>query len=132
MTLAVDASTVVAALVDGGPEGSWADEVLASDTLAAPHLLHVEVASVLRRAVNAGHLSGDTASLAHSDLLRIRVDLLPYAPFADRVWQLRDNVSPYDAWYVAVAELIDAPLATLDRRLTRCSVVRCRFIVPPA
>ncbi len=131
MTLAVDASTVAAALVDSGPHGRWADVVLASDALVAPHLLPVEVTNVLRRAVAAGELSADTASLAHADLLGLAVDLFAYEPFADRVWELRDSVTPYDAWYVAIAESVDAPLATLDRRLTRASGTRCRFVVPP-
>jgi len=132
VTLAVDASTVVAALVDSGPDGSWAEVVLTSDALVAPHLLPVEVANVLRRAVAAGELSADAASLAHADLLGIGVHLFAYEPFADRVWELRDSVTAYDAWYVAIAESIDAPLATLDRRLTRSSGARCRFVVPPA
>ncbi len=131
MTLAIDASTVVAALVDSGSHGSWAEVVLASDALVAPHLLHVEVANVLRRAVAAGQLSRDTGSLAHADLLDLRVDLFPYEPFADRVWELRDNVSSYDAWYVAIAESIDAPLATLDLRLASSPAPRCDFVVPP-
>jgi len=131
VTLAVDASTVVAALVDCGPDGSWAEVMLASDALVAPHLLPVEVANLLRRAVAAGELSADTASLAHADLLGLRVNLFAYEPFADRVWELRDNISSYDAWYVAIAESVDAPLATLDRRLARSPGTRCQFVVPP-
>jgi len=131
VTVVVDASTVVAALVDSGPDGSWAEGVLASDTLVAPHLLPVEVANVLRRAVAAGELSADAASLAHADLLGLGVGLFAYEPYADRVWELRDSVSAYDAWYVAIAESVDAQLATLDRRLTRSSGTRCRFVVPP-
>ena len=58
------------------------------------------------------------ASLAHTDLLDLRVEFFPYQPCAGRVWELRENVTCYDGWYVAVAELLDAPLAeTLDGRL---------------
>lgn len=131
MTLVIDAALVVSALVDSGPTGSWANHVLASDDLIAPHLMPVEVANILRRAAIQGQISSDTASLAHADLLDLRVGLLPYAPFATRVWELRGNLTSYDAWYVAVAELADARLATIDERLSRAPGPRCDFVVPP-
>lgn len=62
-------------------------------------------------------------------LLDLRVELFPYAPFATRIWDLRDNVTCYDAWYVALAETLSAPLATLDARLAKASGPRCRFLV---
>lgn len=130
MTLVVDASAVVAALVDAGPDGTWAEELLASHDLAAPHLMPVEVANILRRAAAAGQVSGDIASLAHGDLLALRVDLFPYEPFADRVWDLKENVTAYDGWYVALAEALDAPLVTLDTRMPRASGPRCAFRTP--
>jgi len=129
--LVVDGSFVVAALVDGGHEGTWADGLLGNDTLAAPHLMPVEVANILRRAVGSGELSADAASLAHADLLALRIDLFPYAPLASRVWELRENVTCYDAWYVALAEALNAPLATLDVRLSHATGPRCRFQLPP-
>ncbi|MEX0691364.1 MAG: type II toxin-antitoxin system VapC family toxin [Gemmatimonadales bacterium] len=129
MTLVVDASVVVAALVDGGPDGAWAEEVLLRDHLAAPHLLPVEVANMLRRAALAGHLSADTASLAHADLLALPLELFPYEPFAPRVWDLRTTVTSYDAWYVALAETLDVPLATLDERLAKAPGPRCEFVL---
>jgi predicted nucleic acid-binding protein len=128
VTLVVDASLVVAALVDSGPDGRWAEEVLRSDGLAAPHLLPVETANVLRRAASAGQISDDVASLAHSDLADLRVEYVGYEPVAARIWDLRHNLSAYDAWYVAVAETLDAPLATLDRRLAAAPGPRCRFV----
>ena len=131
MTLVPDASVLVAALVDGGDTGAWAEQLLTSEPLAGPHLLGVEVASVLRRAVAAGELSSDVAALAHADLLDLRVELVGYAPVGERVWELHENVTPYDAWYVAVAELLDAPLATLDRRLAEAPGPRCEIVVPP-
>ena len=130
MTMVADASVVVAALVDSEAEGLWAERVLGSDHLAAPHLMPAEVANLLRRAVLAGKISEDTASLAHADLLALRVELFPYEPFAERVWDLRATVTAYDAWYVALAETLDARLATLDARLSRASGLRCRFAIP--
>ena len=130
MTLVVDASLVVAALIDSGTDGRWAESMLESDALAAPHHLPVEVANVLRRAVAAREVSADSASLAHADLLEMQISLFAYEPFANRVWELRGGVSAYDAWYGALAESLDAPLATLDRRLTRSTGPRCRFTIP--
>ena len=70
-------------------------------------------------------------ALAHADLVALRVTLFPYAPFAQRVWELRANVTAYDAWYVAVAEALDSELATVDQRLSRASGCRCAFLTPP-
>jgi predicted nucleic acid-binding protein len=131
VTLVVDASAVVAALIDGGPAGRWAERLLTSDHLAAPHLMPVEAANILRRAALAGTIYQDSASLAHADLLALRVELFPYEPLADRVWELRGNVTAYDAWYVALAEVLDAPLATLDGRLSAAFGPECPFLVPP-
>lgn len=130
MTLVVDAAFVVAALVDNGPDGRWAEPVLRSDHLAAPHLMPVETANILRRTAMAGDISQDTATLAHEDLLALRIDLVPYEPFAPRVWELRANVTAYDAWYVALAEDLAAPLATLDIKLSRATGPRCAFRTP--
>lgn len=129
MTLVVDASAVVAALVDSGPDGRWAEALLAGGSLAAPHLIMAEAANIMLRSAAAGAISGQQAALAHADLLDLRMELFPYAPFASRVWELRENVTCYDAWYVAVAETLNAPLATLDARLAKAPGPRCRFMV---
>jgi predicted nucleic acid-binding protein len=126
----IDASVMVAALVDASPVGSWAESVLASGPLAAPHLLPIETANVLRRLALAGDISSDVAALAHRDLLAIRMELFPYAPLGERVWELRQNVTSYDACYVALAELLRVPLATLDARLTRIPGATCEFRLP--
>jgi len=131
VSIVADASVVVAALTEAGPTGRWADTLLAGEPLLAPHHMPVEVADVLRRAVPIGRLSADAATLAHQDLLRLRVTLVPYARFADRIWQLRPSVSAYDAWYVALAEHLSAPMATLDRRLSRAPGPTCQFLTPP-
>ena len=127
MTLVVDATVVASALIDGGPEGAWAVEQLARGPLAAPHHMPVEVANVLRRAVRHGEIAQGVAALALEDLLDLRIELFPFAPFARRAWALRNNVTPYDAWYVALAESLDAPLVTLDNRLSRAPGCRCAF-----
>ena len=130
MTIVVDASCVVAALVDDGAAGRWAETQLTADDLAAPHLMPVEVANVLRRAVLTGDLAPDIASLAHGDLLALPVELFEYEPLADRVWELRSSVTTYDGWYVALAEVLEARLATVDLRLARSKGPLCTFLTP--
>ena len=88
MTVVVDATVVVAGLTSGGATGEWAESVLAGEPLAAPHVLPVEAASILRRAERAGEISADSASLAYADLGRLRLEYFPYAPFAERIWEL--------------------------------------------
>lgn len=122
---------VDAALVDDGADGRWAESIVVSDHLAAPHLMPVETANILRRAALAGDISDETAAQAHADLLALRVALYPYEPVAARVWELRASITAYDAWYVALAETLDAPLATLVARLSRAPGPRCPFRMPP-
>jgi len=131
VTRVVDASIVVSALVDSGPAGVWAEAQLEKGSLAAPHLMLVEGANILRRAVLCGDISADAGTLAHADLAHLRVELFPYEPFADRVWELRANLTAYDAWYVAVAEALGAELITLDGRLARATGPRCTIVTPP-
>jgi predicted nucleic acid-binding protein len=128
--LVIDASLVVAALIDTGKDGTWAHELLGTDQLVAPHLMPVEVANILRRAALDGDLSADSAALAHADLLALPIDLFPYGPFSSRVWELRANLTCYDAWYVSLAEALGARLATLDVRLSRSRGPRCLFETP--
>jgi predicted nucleic acid-binding protein len=128
MTVVVDSSTIAAPLVASGEIGPWAEQGVAGHDLAAPHLLLVEVANVLRRAEAAGDLPPAVTALAHSGLLDLPVTLYPHQPLAERVWSLRQSVTTYDAWYVALAEALDTPLITIDRRLSRAPGPTCRFV----
>lgn len=128
MTVVVDATVVVSALTDAGEEGQWAESVIAGGSLAAPVLLLAESANVLRRLERGKDISTLEANSAHRDLLHLDVELFPYEPFALRVWELRHNVSSYDAWYVAVAEALGGKLATLDSRLCRASGPTCELL----
>lgn len=130
MTLVVDASVVVAALVDDGEVGRWAEALLTRTDLTAPHLMAFEAANVLRRSVLRGYISSEAAQLAHADLRDLVVDFVGYEVLAARAWALRDAVTLYDAAYVALAEMSEASLLTLDLRLTRAPGVRCPFLVP--
>ena len=130
MTLVVDASVVAAALLGIEANAAWAESMLLSDRLAAPHLMPAEVANVLRRRMLLGDITHDTATQAHGELRQMTFALHDYDEFADRVWELRDNVTVYDAWYIALAEALDASLATLDQRLARAPGARCLFLTP--
>jgi predicted nucleic acid-binding protein len=130
MTLVLDASVVVAALVDDGEVGRWAEAALDRQALAAPHLMPFEAANILRRATLRGDISEDVARLAHADLLDLTVELVDYGSIAARAWELRASVTVYDAAYVALAEALDAPMMTLDLRLARASGPGCAFLTP--
>lgn len=136
MTLVVDASVLAAALIDAGPVGSWAERKLLGNKLVAPHIVLAEVASVLRRAELDARVSDVSATMAHTDLVDLPIGLLPYEPFAERIWQLRETVTPYDAWYVAIAEFYGVSFVTLDRKLASAPGPTCEFLVleahPPA
>ena len=132
MTTVVDASVVFALLTDEGDDGVWAQSVTRGSHAIAPQLLPAEVANALRRAVRLGTLTPDVATLAHYDLADLALELFPYEPFGERVWALRENLTAYDAWYVALAEALEAPLATLDDRLVRSPGPRCEFLTPAA
>jgi predicted nucleic acid-binding protein len=121
---------VVAALVDSGAVGAWAEGLIAAGGLFAPHVMPFEVANVLRRVELAGDVSAETAALAHDDLRQLTVRLVDYQPLVDRVWEVRSRASAYDASYVALAELLDVPLATLDVKLSRTPNVGCAFVIP--
>lgn len=132
MSGVIDASVLVAALVDSGHDGVWSRSAISRGPLAAPELALVETTNLLRRLELSGSVSRLEATAAHRDLLRLKLDLYPFAPFAHRVWELRSNLTSYDAWYVALAEALDWPLLTLDRRIGRAGSPRCEVIVPPA
>lgn len=129
MTVVLDASVVVSAFVDSGPAGRWSEQWLGSGAVAAPHHMPMEAANILRRAALRGDISADTASLAHGDLLDLPVELFPYGLVAARAWALRENLTLYDAPYVALAELLGVELVTLDRRLAAATGPRCGFRV---
>jgi predicted nucleic acid-binding protein len=121
---------LVAALVDSGPAGKWAERILGSGTLYAPQLARVEVANILRRLERAGQISMPEANSAYDDFMQLSIEQFSFDPFADRIWELRHAVTSYDAWYVAVAEALGLPLATLDARLSKVTGPICGFITP--
>lgn len=130
MTLVVDASVVALSVQTSTEHEIWVRELFHEREIVAPHILPAEVANYLRGAERRGEIPAGIAALAHADLAVMEIEFLPYEPFADRIWELRHAVTPYDAWYVAIAEALDAELATLDQRLARAEGPRCRFVTP--
>jgi predicted nucleic acid-binding protein len=132
LSIVVDASVLVRALVvDSGPDGQWAEAIIERGaTLHAPELVYVEVTDVLRKLERAKDITTADAIAAHEDLLELNLELFSFEPFAERVWELRHNLTSHDAWYVAVAETLGLPLATLDKRLAKTSGLTCDFLTP--
>jgi predicted nucleic acid-binding protein len=123
--LVVDASVIVSLLIDPGSAGSAIAARLGSSALMAPTLLPFEVANVLRRRRSAGLLSPTEATLAHDDLLTLSIEMWPWETLAGRAWQLGDNLSSYDAAYVALAEMTGATLLTRDKRIAGAPGATC-------
>jgi predicted nucleic acid-binding protein len=125
-----DASALVALLLDSGPDGRWATEALTGVELIAPTLVGFEAANIIRRHELAGLVGADQAAQAHTDLLDLAIEPWPYEILAPRAWELRQNLSIYDATYVALAELTDATIVTLDRRIRHAPGPRCAIATP--
>ena len=123
--LVVDASVLAVALADDGQDGDAARTRLRDETLVAPELVDLEVASVLRRQNRVGMLDNRRADLAMTDLAALPIHRSGHLALLPRCWELRDNLSTYDAAYVALAEALDATLLTGDRRLAHAAGPTC-------
>jgi predicted nucleic acid-binding protein len=125
--IVVDASVLATALADDEDDGRHVRERIAGESLSAPELIDLEVASAWRRATRAGALSKRRAAQALDDLRELPLDRAPHRPLLARIWELAGNLTPYDAAYVALAEALQAPLLTADRRLARSPGLRCEL-----
>ncbi len=124
--IVVDASVLATALGDDGPDGDCARTRLRGERLSAPELVDLEVTLVLRRQVQGGEVDIRRAALALADLAALPLRRAPHKPLLARCWELRDNLTVYDASYVALAEALDVTLLTGDGRLARAPGPRCR------
>ena len=127
--IVVDASVLVTALVDDGPGGDRVRVRLRDEDLAAPHLVDVEVVSVCRKLARRGRLDARRVEQAMGDLASLQLERVPHTALLPRCWELRDNVTPYDAVYVALAEHLRALLVTGDARLAAAPGPRCEIEV---
>lgn len=123
--LVIDASALVIALADDGVQGDSARTRLRGEELAAPELIDLEVVSALRRQFTVGAIDARRAELALRDLQDIPITRAPHRDLLARCWELRDNLSVYDAAYVALAEALSATLLTADRALVQAPKLKC-------
>ncbi len=124
--IVLDASAVVSLLVGPGPEAARIRRKVESpgESLHVPHLMDLEVLHALRRQTLLGTLSQERGAEALEDLKNIAFVRYPHASLVDRIWDLKNNLTAYDAAYVALAEALGAPLVTLDARLARAPGIR--------
>lgn len=127
--IVVDASVLAPALGDDDADGDRFRTRLRGESLAAPELVDLEVASVLRRQQGAGRLDDRRAAQALADLIALPMQRVSHRPLLPRSWELRANLTVYDAAYVALAELLGLTLVTADRRLARAPGIRCSLDV---
>jgi predicted nucleic acid-binding protein len=127
--IVVDASVLAPALADDDTDGDRARECLRGEQLAAPELIDLEVVSTLRRAARAKRLDERRSAQALTDLAALPLKRAPHLPLLARVWELRHNLSAYDASYVALAEALDTTLLTADGRMKRATGINCEILV---
>lgn len=125
--IVVDASAPLSALLND----ATARRLLTADQLHAPHLVDSEVASGLRRAVAAGRIDAAAGWTALDTWRRLGLTRYALHPLLDRMWELRDDLTAYDAGYVALAEALNCSLVTADARLSRAPGIRCSITVVP-
>jgi predicted nucleic acid-binding protein len=129
----VDASVFVDALVGVGAHGEMArQELRGQQTLQVPAIFGAEATSALRGLVIRGELGPIRAAAALEQVRRVRMVQYAFEPFTSRVWELRDSLTVYDAWYVALAEWLRTDLVTADEKLTQTTGPRCRMRRPGA
>jgi len=115
--LVIDTSAVLAALAERTSDAALVQRLADDGDLHAPHLIDIEILQALRRLVRGGKLSADRAEDVRTDVAALAITRYGHQPLADRVWALRDNLTAYDAVFVALSEALDVPLITCDARL---------------
>lgn len=126
--IVVDASALLEALLRTSAAKDVEDRLFAPrQTLHAPHLLDVEVAQVIRRYVASGEIDSERGRMALTDLADFPLRRYPHDVLLPRIWDLRNNLTAYDAAYVALAEALDTPLLTRDKRLATAAGHRAQI-----
>jgi predicted nucleic acid-binding protein len=123
--IVVDASVALTGLLHDGESRT----LLSERAVVCPHLADSELAHALRTRVRRGEVDATDAARALDTWSRLGIERIAVHPLLERVWQLRDNLSAYDATYVALAEALDAPLVTSDARLAGATGPRCTITV---
>ena len=126
--IVIDASALIEVLLRTPAADAVEDRLFSPGrTLHAPHLLDVEIAQVIRRYAASGDIDGERGRLALTDLSDFPLRRYPHDFLLPRIWELRNNFTAYDAAYVALAEALDAPLLTRDKRLAGAAGHRARI-----
>ena len=116
--IVVDASAILALLLNTTEASNIEKRLVGvTESLHAPHLIDLEIAHVLRRYVNLGQLTREQGERGITEVTEFQITRYPHYPFLPRIWTLRQNVTAYDAVYLALAETLPAPLITCDARL---------------
>lgn len=127
----LDASAIVVLLLDNGADGRWVASRLRGTRMAAPHLLPFEVSSVIRRKFVAKEITEPQGRVALEGFGQLPIELWACVLLTERMWELRNNATGYDASYLALAERIAAPMITADQRLATVPRIRCKVEVIP-
>lgn len=127
--IVLDASAVLEVLLQTERCAELEGRLFGGEVLHAPHLLDLEVAQVLRRHVLRGGLEPSRGEGALRDFHDLQIERYPHHLFFSRIWELRENATAYDAAYLALAEALDAPLLTTDRKLAEVPECEARVEV---
>lgn len=125
--IVIDASILSTALADDGAHGRSLREQLFGEDLIAPAIIDLEVASVFSKGLHKQLLTEHRVAFAMVDLMELPMERVPHVGLLRRIWELHHNVTPYDAAYIALAELFQVPLWTGDARMSRAPNVRCEI-----
>jgi predicted nucleic acid-binding protein len=129
--IVLDSSAAIDYLLAYEPNASWVEEHLRVDPdLHVPHLFDIEIVGAVRRKVLFGDLSQARGKQAVLDVVDLDVTRYPHTPFLARIWELRRNLTAYDAPYVALAEALGVPLVTTDRSLAGAPGPRVPIVFP--
>lgn len=127
--IVLDASVVALAVGAEHDDARRVRDSFAGERLYAPELVDLEVASYIRRGRRAGSIGSQRAVQALAALALLPIARVSHTPFLSRIWELHDNLTPYDAAYVALAETMEARLLTVDARLARAPGIRCEVVL---
>lgn len=128
--IVLDTSAMVEFLVGADPAADRIRDIVVGQGLAAPHAIDLECASTLRGLVQGRKLPAEEGERALELLARMGLKRYSHVPLLPRIWQLRHNMWPYDAAYVALAESLNAELVTLDGKIGRVPGLRCQVQNP--
>lgn len=127
--LVTDAGVWVRAIVDEEPDDPIRSRLVKEGFVAAPALIDLEFVNVLRGLLTKRSIALSAAELALADFLQAPIDRHSHQSLLPRVWELRNNLTAYDAAYVALAEALGADLLSIDRRIAGAPNIRCRVIL---